>query len=499
LIPNPHVYEFAGVVFDEVSKRLRYRGRSAPLAPRCFLMLRALVSNANKAVSAADLNRAVSGGGDRGASLRSIKSLVTKAFKNLGVQEKMLIQPVSGGYRLETIYPQRGRDHEALELSTHLIRSNPNGFCLIVDGMIIDIVGELLKHDDSMVGVMQRARLTYKQGIEDFAFAVVYATAVLTSTDVTDRSNDPGRYSRADITSRLGSLWQAHTLDDDLKFGSILHDNKIRGVIRQDIAAVSRCIEKEGWAFRDWFLGEIPRHLGEDETLFERKKDPSQYVFKVGILTHYIDPELQASIEPHALGIIVDYLKSATKERGNNYAEAALQEFASRDIMGLVTIMRENDLTAERTGQWRVPHILRRLAKRELLLGGNVQQQIHLKSIVVQHALASALRQVRDIDRGSLITELLNMRSAYPFREIRERLENDHLVLSHPQSESEPRARDLLNEIYRLTNPTKEHPDRVLLAQQSALRELGRQRADQYESQLYRVFPALRPPNIIVG
>ena len=161
--------------------------------------------------------------------------------------------------------------------------------------------------------------------------------------------------------------------------------------------------------------------------------------------------------------------------------------------MGLVTIMRENDLSAEREGHWRLPHGLRCLAKRELLLGGNTQQQIYLKNAIVQHALAAALRQIRDINRSSLITALLNMRDASPFKEIRERLENDQVLLSHPRAQDDSKAQALLMEIQQLANTEKEAPDKLLLADQSALRELGRLRSDQYEAQLYRVFPALRP------
>jgi hypothetical protein len=107
--------------------------------------------------------------------------------------------------------------------------------------------------------------------------------------------------------------------------------------------------------------------------------------------------------------------------------------------------------------------------------------------------LLNALRQVQDISRHPLITVLLNMRDELPFKDIREILQEHRLLLSQPRAKDEHKARFILSEIIRLADKDHTFSEHFKLAQGAALRSLERLRSDQYEAQLYRVFPALRP------
>jgi hypothetical protein len=369
-------------------------------------------------------------------------------------------------------------------------------FSFLIDGMILDIVGELLMHDDSMVPIINRSRGTYQRGLEDFAFSLVYAESITSPTDILDRSHDPGRYSRADITAQLGQLWHFHRFGSDLKNGAILDDDGTRELVRRDIEAAGRCIVKNGWPFRDWLFGEVPRHLGEHPSLAEDGLPREQFVFKVDeILRHYRDPGLQDAFGEDAANLAVGFLREATRNSALQYTAPALREFATASVVSLVTIMRENDTSAERNKIWRMPHLLRSLVKQEALFRKDIQheQQLHLRRIITQHALSSALRDVQEIERRSLITVLLNMRDAYPFRNIRTILQAEQLVLSNPTEANELKAERILKEIAKLSNAGPLIRDRFSLSGRNVLRELSTVKADRFEPQLYRVFPALRP------
>ncbi len=89
----------------------------------------------------------------------------------------------------------------------------------------------------------------------------------------------------------------------------------------------------------------------------------------------------------------------------------------------------------------------------------------------------------------------MNQRDEYPFKQIRTILEQEHLVFLTPDPKQEEKARRILR-LIKDSAATSKHldPDEFFLAQHSALRRLGTARARDYETELYRVFPVLRPP-----
>jgi DNA-binding winged helix-turn-helix (wHTH) protein len=368
-----------------------------------------------------------------------------------------------------------------------------DSFTFLIDGMIIDTVVELLKHHESMVPIINRSRFTYQRGLEDFAFSIVYASSITCSTDIVVRSNDPVRFSRSEVLSQLGRLWIPHDLDQNLKKGKILENAEHREQVRKYVEAAGRCVMNFDWAFRDWFFGEASRHIGEDESLFEEGLPAERLKFKNHVLLNYRYPDLQAALGGEATSRAVMLLREATSNSKRPYTTSSLYEFATTNIVGLVTVMLEYDISAKDKKIWRMPHLLRSLVKQDVIFNSSLQQQIHLKSIITQHALAAALRQVEDIDRQSLLTVLMNMRGASPFKEIREILVEYKLLLSQLKAEGESKASFILMEIARLANSKNEVSDRFTLAQRAALRALDQTNSDQYAARLWRVFPALRP------
>jgi len=88
---------------------------------------------------------------------------------------------------------------------------------------------------------------------------------------------------------------------------------------------------------------------------------------------------------------------------------------------------------------------------------------------------------------------LLNLRDDYPFKQIRELLNREHMIFVEPGPHREEKARRVLRQLKTLTASTLVQPDKIQLAHSSALRALDRTKAADYEYELYRVFPELRP------
>ena len=376
---------------------------------------------------------------------------------------------------------------------------DPEPFTLIVDGMIVDAVCELLKYDDSMIPVIHRAHRTYKRCLEDFAFALVYGTSIVSNSTVVDIDVDPRRHPRHWLLQQLGSLWRIHDPDPDLIRGALLKNQEHRRAISSSLEAVARCVVRDGWAFRDWMSGEITRHLGDAPTLFQTHCKPEYLEFRSPVMKHYTDHDLQHIPSGTAIDPIVEHLKAETAQLPQHYPDSTLKEFATRSVLALVTIMRENDVSARRRDMTRLPHLLRCLTQQELLKSTATPQQLALKSLTVQHALGFVLEHIEDINRESLIASLLNIRNIPPFDAIRGVLQDCGLFLANPRPIDEPKVAAIHRKLLHLVTRDRLIPDAVLAAENVALREMMQVRTTRYDYQLYRVFPALRSPAMTIG
>lgn len=491
------VYSIREVLVDERNCTLNYGGKQIEAPPRCLSMLRTLNERPGKMFTESALRNKIPRRRGDGASIRSIASLLKAAIGNLSIPKSVLWidGTTSKGYSLILPSAQLDLNESLYAPAPPTNVHTPKGeFSFLMDGMILDAVGELLMHDESMVPTMNACRGSYQRSLEDFAFSVVYASSIISALDINRLANDPARVARVEIASHLGRIWRSHNLDQDLKKGKILETASYRELVRADVKAAGQCLLNTGWPFRDWLFCDVPRHLGDHESLFEANLPSAEFVFKDDpTLSHYREPDLQAAFGEEATRLAIAFLGDAVRRTKRKYSASALREFATASVVALVTVMHENDMSAERSHIWRMPHLIRSLVKQHVLFDCGVKQQILLKSIVTQHALAAALRQIQNIDRRSLITVLMNMRDAFPFESIRHMLEEHRLLLSQPKKEDDQKARLVLNEIARLADSDKVVSERFTLAQGAALRALSKTHSDQYETRLHRVFPALKP------
>jgi DNA-binding winged helix-turn-helix (wHTH) protein len=366
-------------------------------------------------------------------------------------------------------------------------------FTLIVDGMIINSVAELLVEDPETDGIRTTCCASYERSLEDLAFASVYASRLVTTKDFRPSLTTPDQPGQ-EVTARLGEICDQRAYPSDIAGGRLLHVGKIRDGIRADIQGLARCVVDRHSVhfFRDYMVREAAKHLGTHDSLFQEDVDSDKYKFDV-TRPYYTNRELQDALGK-ATDILVSFLPRTPQNSKDRYAKNALREFATQNVLSLITLMWEGEEFAKRTGAWRMPHVLRALVmrKRSPDRAGTQQQQL-VRDLVVEHALTTALGHRRKKNRNNIMAALLNLRDDYPFKQIRELLNREHMIFVEPGPQREEKARRVLRQLKTLTASTLVQPDKIQLAHSSALRALDRTKAADYEYELYRVFPELRP------
>ena len=184
---------------------------------------------------------------------------------------------------------------------------------------------------------------------------------------------------------------------------------------------------------------------------------------------------------------------SLPKRREKGVTDGALREFASQNVLSLVTAMCERDIaTATGPPIWHLPHVTRSLIKLRPH-EATMKHQKHLRRLTVHHVLSAAMRNLDRYDRSFLIEILLGMRDRNPFKKIREILANEGVLIMQPDAQSERQASKALQEITFLAGTKPKQRDNLICDRNSALRQIGQARAGDYEYDLDRVFPELKP------
>jgi hypothetical protein len=226
--------------------------------------------------------------------------------------------------------------------------------------------------------------------------------------------------------------------------------------------------------------------------LFQEDLDPDEYEFEV-IRPYYKHRPLQNSLGSKATDTLVGFLPKTPPKSRDRYALNALREFATRNVLSLITIMWESNLFAKKNNSWRVPHVLRALVREQSFGVGKFDQQKYLRNIMVQHALATALRHIQTSTKEDIVTVLMNQRGDYPFKEVRKILKEENVVLLSDDPSDEEKAQRVLRMINSHASQDSHQDSIQLKKDRSTLRELRTISAPEYAAALYHVFPVLGP------
>lgn len=381
------------------------------------------------------------------------------------------------------------------------------GFKLLLDSMIVDAAADLLFPQQETYETRRRCRDFYLRSLEDFAFATVYGSRVITSETFRPKLSAPSEPG-VKLVGLLGELYEPYKPDEKILKGALLNDARSREWIAADIRSLGKSLTDVVTLpfFGGWMIRESQKHLGIHPSLFRDDLPPEKYEFDVSKeRLYYEDRVLQGVLDDTALDILVGYLPKAPVPGADAYALPALKEFASRNALSLITNMWEYDLSARQQKAARLPHAVRAIVTQRSVDSAAPQQAL-LRDIVVRAPLLTALQRIGPGNKPSLVTALLDLRDAQPFKEMREVLEHEDLLVMEPTWVVEPpsektgslsrkrreqRAERVLKLISGSTTLAPEQQDRFLLARRAALRRLGRLPASTYESEVFRIFPEL--------
>jgi hypothetical protein len=367
-------------------------------------------------------------------------------------------------------------------------RSSPKGFALLTDGIIVSLVGELIQNDGDTREIRQQCRQSYQRCLEDFAFALVYGSKIVTSKDFRPSVTKPTQPGK-ELATRLGEICETHVLEDDLKDGALLAKAANRELIKKDFLSFADCLGHRQSIpyFHDWLAREAKIHLGTDSSLFREGMEPEKYLFDV-VRPYYRDRLLQEVLDVKTIERLVSFLPKSPGPNGDPYATGALKEFATRNVLTLMTIDQEYNESAVRNGKWRMPHITRSLVKQ-----GSIDRQEYLRDLVTLNALVAAFRHTKREKPHMLLTILVDLRDRYPFKRVRQVLERENLLVLEPNRQKEEKAQKLIALINSHAKSVDSGLDRFLIERRAALRRLSPLLTREYEHELCRIFPDLTP------
>jgi transcriptional regulator with XRE-family HTH domain len=367
-------------------------------------------------------------------------------------------------------------------------------FELVADGFIGNTAAELILDDDSTRSIRGCCSRLYEACLRDLAFGLVYGSHIVTAADFrpsSARPDPPGN----ELFQMIGEIGRRIKLDQYLVDGAVL--SLKHSEILADIEYLGQCVLDPQMRplFGEFMVQEARKHLGSDGSLFRAGLQAGEYKFD-SKRDYYLEPLLQGALGVAATDVLVSFLPK-DKDR-EPYALDALTQFATRNALTLVAIMWEYDLSAERRQMWRLPHILRSLVKQKSRERSLVQRQQELRELVVRNALLPALKRSERKSKHLLVGRLLDQRDDPVFRQVREVLAEENLMLLEPDPLKEKQAQRVLSNIRNLAAGSFEN-DEFVLKRRSALRKLDTAMAAEFEEELYRLFPELNVAVPLVG
>jgi len=364
-----------------------------------------------------------------------------------------------------------------------------------IDGIILSQSAELIHPVNEEI--LRRCAHSYRRSLEDLAFAIVYGEKILKNGSLRP-TDDPGTYSAPrllfDINGRDPSILDELPNDGDSWGTVLLEKPEHRKGISNDLRLIENCVrsEEDRERFIEWLVREAAYYFGKDNSVFEEQEDPAAYIYGHDPKRPYhTDRELQGSIADDVISILNARLPQSPHGYRDTYSLGARVEFITRNMLSLVTIMRSFELSAGRHDLWRLPHVTRASIRlREI---GSSRHHLELRGFVVSHALFHALKNTPNHAPESLIANLCDLRADPKISEIRELL-RFAAQLTHTSDEArEEGARKLNLEIKRINLSPASEKGELVLARQSALRELRTIHQQDYEDKLEHVFPQLKP------
>ncbi len=363
-----------------------------------------------------------------------------------------------------------------------------------IDGFIFSQTSELVRPVNERL--LHSCAYSYRRCLEDLAFALVYSDKVLKYGSLRPPL-DSNKYSVPDLLNAINEadacILGDFPVDKDIHGDQLIAERSHSEGIIRDLRLLEESVRSESdqARFKEWLARESDMYFGWDESVFEEKRDPAEYLYGTTVPYH-MNRKIQDSIAEDVIKILDSALQNAPKNLPDRYSDGARREFVTRNMLTLVTIMRAYELSAFRNGFWRMPHVTRVIIGfRDLRK--RIGRQLDLRRIIVRYTLHQALAETPSDSRESVIKNLCELRNEKYPKAIRELLSTADLCVLNADEAQEEAAGTLIAEINRSSIPVPE-PDRdtFVIKRQSTLRELGAVKWATHEDELFRVFPELK-------
>jgi DNA-binding winged helix-turn-helix (wHTH) protein len=377
------------------------------------------------------------------------------------------------------------------------LRQDPK-FVLSVDGIILNSIGELV-YERIGEETLRECRISYRRALEDFSFALVYGSQIRAkwSRSSEQSSETSGKEQKEPAESIISSLpdeiYDREVFDQDVTADNLLGNKDHQNQVRAYVQCMGRCMQSPFFVrlCKDWIAREAKTFLGTHPSLFVPTQDQAQFQFGKKYYRHELLKEVPTLLGEGAISTLLGFVPKFPEphKKTDPYRREARIRFVVENVFTHLTTMYQYEKNSENNRYWRVPYALRA----EVTKQSQTQMQRRLRDVIVRHALLFAMRQTLGADRRrSIIATLISMRGHFPFNVIREMLEELSLITLEPNSSSEERARQLIEEIFNTGDPRSSGPsDRYSLAKNSVLKELSDADPGEYETQLCALFPEL--------
>ena len=322
---------------------------------------------------------------------------------------------------------------------------------ILLNGLTLQLAGEVLFYDNSELDPFREYRRTYKACLSDVAFPILFGDNTLVAGGIPDRGGRrPGEtlittfdqaIKKFSMKSPPGS--SIPDTPEVLLDPNAPNSSKHRNAIRDRIDRFCRNYELAPLEIQEWIKREADADFGVDDSVFNYRIPAGDYKYQKKIPA-MICREIQDCIPRYFIGPMADSVASVLERRydGRKIARSAVEEFVSRNTLTHMVIDYWYDLKfkEEMPGSSRqLPYITRRVSPES--------EMDQIKSIIMPHALMAVLKDCTLHEPASFRTVLNQKRDSPTFRKIRE-FSNDYFMESKPmRDETARKVLDLIDAI----------------------------------------------------
>jgi hypothetical protein len=190
-----------------------------------------------------------------------------------------------------------------------------------IDGFILSQSADLIHPANERL--IRSSAYSFRRSLEDLAFCLVYADRILKYGELRpprDTSEYGAPHLLAEIERNESGLLGQFVVDRDIHGNQLLSDPHRSEEIITALRTLERCVQSQHQPmYMEWLAREAAIYLGNDESVFETRSDPSTYVYETTVPYH-VHRKIQHSISEAVVSVLNQALPSAPAGSNRNYS-----------------------------------------------------------------------------------------------------------------------------------------------------------------------------------